>query len=88
MYSPLHLFLIGILAVFLLTGCASIQDSEVGRTPVGSVVSGETQAPSDYFDRVSERNQQELNRAGENPTFQPGYYQDNFRSPSPFPVRD
>ncbi len=85
--SPI-VHLVGALSVALLIGCASIQDSDVGRTPVGSVVSGETQAPSEYLDRVTERNQQEYMRAGENPTFQPGYYHDNFRNPSPFPTRD
>lgn len=88
MKFTLRLLVVGLYGATLFVGCTSIKDSEVGRTPVGSVVSGETSAPSQYLDRVSERNQQEIDRAGENPTFHPGYYQDNFRSPNPFPTRD
>lgn len=45
-----------ILAATLLAGCSDQPETDVQATPVGSVLSGKTDNPESYFEKVEEGN--------------------------------
>lgn len=60
------------LLAITMSACTGVRDTEVGRTPVGSVISGETKDIDTYIERVRESNIEHTRRAAENPTFKEG----------------
>jgi len=59
--SPFVHFSLAVGALWLLVGCADEPEREVTATPVGSVLTGETDDPETYFRKVEEGNKARQN---------------------------
>ena len=69
-------------AIFaVMMGCESVKNTDVGDTPIGSVVSGETHNPDAYLERVRQRNAANTAAAGENQIYRGSHEYSNFKSP-------
>lgn len=70
--------LIASILVMSVSACTGVRETEVGRTPVGSVISGETKDIDSYIERVRQSNEENTRRASENPTFKEGSHSSGF----------